>query len=205
MSELSTPAGEPRGLAVLIHGGFWRDPYDLSLMRPLATDLGARGWAVWNVEYRRLGSGGGWPQTFDDVAAEIETAPVAAEHVVAIGHSAGGHLALLAGARRLVTHVVAQAAVWDLEEAARLGLSDGAALELVGGRRELLAQATPRPPLPVPVLLVHGRDDGDVPVSLSRAFHAGGGDSELVEYDGGHYEHLDPGSEAWRAVVEWLP
>jgi acetyl esterase/lipase len=209
VGELSLPDGAPRGLAVLIHGGFWRDSYDLSLMRPLAADLAARGWAAWNVEYRRLGSGGGWPQTFDDVAAQIQTArrgaaPAAAGRVVAVGHSAGGHLALLAAARGLVTHVVAQAAVWDLPEAARLDLSDGAALELVGGRPELLEEATPRPPLPVPALLVHGAADDIVPVSMSRAFHAAAGDTELVEYPGGHFEHLDPESEAWRAVVAWL-
>jgi pimeloyl-ACP methyl ester carboxylesterase len=84
-------------------------------------------------------------------------------------------------------------------------LSGGAALELVGGRRELLAAATPRPPLPVPALLVHGTRDDIVPVSMSRAFHAAGGETTLVEFDGGHFEHLDPSSPAWRAVIAWLP
>ena len=60
-------------------------------------------------------------------------------------------------------------------------------------------------PLGVPQLLVHGTDDDTVPVAMSREYAAATDEAELVEYDGGHYEHLDPESEAWRAVVEWLP
>jgi acetyl esterase/lipase len=74
---------------------------------PLVPDLGGRGWAVWNLEYRRLGwrSRGGWPGTLEDVAAGIDElgrldAPLDLARVVAIGHSAGGHLALWAAARR---------------------------------------------------------------------------------------------------------
>jgi len=64
--------GGDRGVAVLIHGGFWRDRFDLTLMEPLAADLASRGWTAWNIEYRRLGSGGGYPATLEDVAAGIE-------------------------------------------------------------------------------------------------------------------------------------
>jgi len=59
-------------VAVLIHGGFWKDQYGLDLMEPLAEDLAARGWAAWNIEYRRLGNGGGVPATLDDVSAAID-------------------------------------------------------------------------------------------------------------------------------------
>jgi pimeloyl-ACP methyl ester carboxylesterase len=181
------------------------------LMDDLAADLDGRGWTVANIEYRRLGSGGGWPATFDDVRAEIEAAP-SGEPRVAVGHSAGGQLALWAAAQGLVTHAVAQAAVSDLAEAARLRLSDGAALELVGGREELFAGASPAEllPLGVPQLLVHGEDDAIVPVSMSRSYHeaavAAGDPAELVVLPGvGHFEHLDPSSSAWQAVLEWLP
>ncbi len=180
-------------------------------MDDLAADLGARGWTVANIEYRRLGSCGGWPATFEDVTAEIEAAPPG-EPRVAIGHSAGGQLALWAAAQGLVTHAVAQAAVSDLAEAARLGLSGGAARELVGGREELFAQASPLEllPLGVPQLLVHGEEDAIVPVSMSRTYHeaavAAGDPAELVVLPGvGHMEHLDPSSPAWKAVLEWLP
>jgi acetyl esterase/lipase len=87
---------DPVGVAVLVHGGFWRARYGLDLEHAIAEDLVSRGWAVWNVEYRRLGDGGGWPTTFDDVRSAIAALPVAAERVVAIGHSAGGHLAVRA-------------------------------------------------------------------------------------------------------------
>jgi acetyl esterase/lipase len=156
-------------VAVVIHGGFWRDAYDRSLMDGLCRDLASAGWAAWNLEYRRLGGGGGWPQTFDDVAAGIDHLGSLVEDprvVVTIGHSAGGHLAFWAAVRReprvRVTHAVAQAGVVDLVEAARLGLSRSAAEELLGGspaavpERYELASPAARLPLRVPQLLVHG-------------------------------------------------
>ena len=57
---------------MIIHGGFWKAEYDASLGEPLAADLTARGWTTLNVEYRRVGNGGGFPATFDDVHAAIE-------------------------------------------------------------------------------------------------------------------------------------
>jgi acetyl esterase/lipase len=210
VAELFEPAGEPRGAAVLIHGGFWRAAYDRHLMDELCRDLAARAWAAWNLEYRRLGNGGGWPETFDDVEAGIGAIGASNTLLLAIGHSAGGHLALWAAARRLVTHAVAQAGVVDLAEAARLGLSGGVVDELVPP--ELYDRASPGAMLPlgVPQLLVHGEEDDTVPVAMSRAYHAAavaaGDDVSLVTLPGvGHFEHLDPASDAWRAVVEWLP
>jgi acetyl esterase/lipase len=210
VAELFEPAGEPRGAAVLIHGGFWRAAYDRHLMDELCRDLAARGWAAWNLEYRRLGDGGGWPETFDDVEAAIGAIGASNTLLLAIGHSAGGHLTLWAAARRLVTHAVAQAGVVDLAEAARLGLSGGVVEDLVAP--ELYDRASPAAMLPlgVPHLLVHGEEDDTVPVAMSRAYRAAavaaGDDVSLVTLPGvGHFEHLDPASDAWRAVVEWLP
>ncbi len=101
--ELTRPEGTSRGTVVVIHGGFWRARYDLSLGRPLAADLAARGYTAWNLEYRRVGNGGGWPATFADVAAGIDLLAdldVDTCAVVAIGHSAGGHLAAWAAGRQ---------------------------------------------------------------------------------------------------------
>jgi dipeptidyl aminopeptidase/acylaminoacyl peptidase len=194
-------------------------------MEPLCRDLAASGWAAWNLEYRRLGllAGGGWPETFEDVAEGIdhlERLPgLDLGTVAAVGHSAGGHLALWAAARERaavrVTHVVCQAGIVDLREAARLRLSRDAAARLLGGsperRPERYAAASPieRLPLGVPQLLVHGEEDAIVPVSMSLRYHdaalAAGDPVELVVLPAtGHYEHLDPRSDAWAAAADWL-
>src|SRR4051812_8718640 len=73
--ELHLPAGPgPHPVVVVLHGGFWRAKHSLRYMRPLAADLARHGWAAWNVEYRRVGrdEGGGWPATFEDVAAGVD-------------------------------------------------------------------------------------------------------------------------------------
>ncbi len=97
----------PYPVVPLIHGGYWRNRYDLTLMHGLAEDLARRGYAAWNIEYRRVGdSGGGWPGTFLDVARAIDYIRVLApqyqldaQRVVPVGHSAGGHLAFWLAAR----------------------------------------------------------------------------------------------------------
>src|SRR3712207_5870629 len=71
-ADLYRAEGASRGVVVVIHGGFWRARYDASLGVPLAVDLAARGWTAWNLEYRRVGNGGGWPPTCDEVAAGID-------------------------------------------------------------------------------------------------------------------------------------
>ncbi|HET8755983.1 MAG TPA: prolyl oligopeptidase family serine peptidase [Solirubrobacteraceae bacterium] len=192
-------------VAVLVHGGFWRARYGLDLEHELAADLAGRGWTVWNIEYRRLGDGGGWPETGADVVSAIEALPVAAARIVAIGHSAGGHLAAWASAHTRLDGVVSQAGALDLYDLHRRGTSDHVVRQLLGGSPdevpERYAAATPRPPAGMPLLLVHGVLDEDVPVELSRDF--GAGDVVIVP-DEGHMEHLDPRSQCWRAVIEWL-
>jgi acetyl esterase/lipase len=191
-------------VAVLVHGGFWRARYGLDLERDLADDLVARGWTVWNVEYRRLGDGGGWPATGDDVRWALASLPVRAERVVAIGHSAGGQLAAWASAHVPLSGVVAQAGALDLYELWRRGTSDHVVRQFLGGAPDEVpnryAEATPRPPDGMPLLLVHGALDGDVPVEISREF--GRGDLVVID-DEGHMEHLDAGSRCWRAVIDW--
>jgi acetyl esterase/lipase len=221
--ELFLPSGEARtGVAVVLHGGFWRDAYDRSLMDRLCEDLARAGLPAWNLEYRRLPQGG-WPETFDDVAAGIDALGdlgLDTSSVVAIGHSAGGHLALWAAARvepRVrVTHAVSQAGVADLREAARLRLSDCVVHDLLGGTPdevpERYAAASPAEllPLGVPQLLVHGGRDDVVPPVVSRAYaeaaRAAGDDVELVEDAGAdHVDVIDPGHALWAAVLERLP
>ena len=234
VADLVVPTGAgPHPVLVLVHGGFWRADFDRTLMGPLAADAVGRGWAVWNIEYRRVGAtGGGWPTTFTDVASAVDhLGTLADEHrldlaqVVAVGHSAGGHLALwLAGRPGLpgnapgaapvvaVTAAVSQAGISDLRSGAEAGLGGGAVAVLLGGspaavpERYDLASPIERLPVGVPTLCVHGRADPTVPLSQSEAWvaaaRAAGDEAELVVYAGGHFEVLEPTHESWQAIVE---
>lgn len=218
--DLLLPAGTPRGVVVVVHGGFWKSEYDAdSLGLPLARALAAEGWAAWNLEYRRVGNGpgggGGAPQTFDDVAAGIDhlaELDVDTSTVVTLGHSAGGHLATWAAARGRhgwaeavpVTHVISQAGVLDLRAAHADGLGGGA-VEALLDHPPTTADARFDPaqqlPVGVPVWCVHARADANVPFGQSEDYveraRAAGADATLVEVDGDHFTVIDPASEAW--------
>jgi acetyl esterase/lipase len=232
--ELFLPDGDgPHPVAVVLHGGFWKAQYGRKQMHPLCADLTARGWAAWNVEYRRLGrlSGGGYPRTLEDVAAAVDhlaempahtrrgQSPLCFERVVAIGHSAGGQLAAWLATRAApqvpVTHVVAQAGVLDLRLASQLGLSRGVVHRFVGGppdavpERYAAASPAERLPLGVPALLTHGGRDDIVPPVMSEQFaaaaRAAGDEVELVsEPAEDHFGHLDPANPLWDAVTAWI-
>jgi acetyl esterase/lipase len=75
--ELTLPdgGGGPAPAVVVLHGGFWRAAHGVELARPLAADLAAAGFAAVSVEYRRVGAGGGWPATLEDVAAALDALP----------------------------------------------------------------------------------------------------------------------------------
>ena len=215
-------------VVVVLHGGYWQPPYTRLVMRPLCLDLVRRGYAAYNVEYRRLGrDGGGWPQTFQDVAAAIDhlagldDPALDLERVTLLGHSAGGQLALWAAGRAWLppgavgsaplvrpVGVAALAAVSDLEAAGK------PARELLGGGFTAVpgrwAQADPmrRLPLEVPVGMVHGVDDETVSVERSREYaaaaRAAGGVVSLTESPGGHRDPINPSSRAWAAAAAWL-
>jgi acetyl esterase/lipase len=235
VGELYLPDGDqPTPVVVVLHGGFWRDRYDRHLMDDLCADLAARGLAAWNLEYRRLGGGGGWPATFEDVAAGIDhlaelDAPLQLDRVSAVGHSAGGHLALWAagrhrlpegqpgaGPRVRVRRTVSQAGVTDVAEASRLRLSDGVADELLGAPAcdvpELVALTSPRALLPLGVsqLVIHGGDDDTVPARMSSDYAAAAwaaGDDRVALIllpEQGHFEHIDPTEQAWHTAAAWL-
>jgi acetyl esterase/lipase len=225
--DLLLPDGDgPFPVAVVIHGGFWREQHTLELGDDLARDLARRGFAAWNIEFRRVGevSGGGWPVTFEDVAAAIDAladldAPLDLARVVPVGHSAGGHLALLAAARPdpgvRLAGVVSQAGVYDLVEADRLDLGEGATARFMGGHAgelpDAYAAASPMDHLPagVPRLLIHGDADQRVPVDMAHRYaeaaRAADDEVELVVRPGDdHFVHLDVASGAWADVVGWL-
>jgi acetyl esterase/lipase len=216
----SATTAPPHPVAVLIHGGFWRMPWGRDLMDGLAEDLIARGMATWNIEYRRLGArGGGWPGTFDDVAAAIamlsrlaEQHPLDLDRIGLVGHSAGGHLALWAAARAQTrpAAVVSLAGVVDLREASRLRLDGDAAGELVADPSRF-ADTSPIEMLPIGVaqLVVHGDADDRVPQSMglryAAAARAAGDDVELHAPHGvDHFSLIDPRSDPWRRAAAWL-
>ena len=226
-AELTRPTGTAKGVVVVIHGGFWLSQYDLSLGRPLATSLVAKGWIAYNIEYRRVGDGGGWTQTFDDVAAAIDQLAavddIDTSRVVTLGHSAGGHLAVWAAGRPQltgsawadpavpVTAAISQAGVLDLTAATADDLGDGAVQRLMRGavdERYPLADPTAHIPLAVPVRCVHGTSDSTVPLTQSVDYvaraAAAGADAELVEVEGDHFVVIDPSSDAWARTLELL-
>jgi acetyl esterase/lipase len=203
VADLRLPVrpGPPAPLVIFLHGGFWRAAFDRSHTGPLATGLAAAGYAVCVPEFRRTGqAGGGWPGTFDDVAAAVDSLPglvraaagpgvVAAGPALLAGHSAGGHLALWAAARHQLPAdspwrlpgpaargVVALGAASCLADSHEQDLGDGAAAELIGGgpdrypERYQAADPAALLPLGVPIRLVHGTLDDVVPPAMSRTF-----------------------------------
>lgn len=194
-------AGHGR-VAVVIHGGFWRAGFTRANTAAVAASLADAGWTTWNLEYRRVGAGGGYPQTLDDVAAFCGA--LAEPGAVAIGHSAGAQLALWAVAEGLVGAAVALGGVCDLRAAAAAGIGDGAVAEFLGRPPEEAPDADPaqRLPLPAPVLVVHGDRDDRVPVEQARAFAAAAG-AELLELPGAdHFDVVDPRSAWWPGIEE---
>jgi acetyl esterase/lipase len=203
---------EHRSTVILIHGGSWQARYGKWVMRLVAGDLVRRGFAVWNVEYRRLGQGGGWPQTGEDVAAAIDRLAEITGEADLVGHSAGGQLALWAAGRRdskvAIRRVVSLAGIVDFS-------SPGETVRaFMGGTPKQVpdhyAEADPvgRLPLGIPTLLVHGPGDETVGVARSRRYYeaarAAGDPVELVEPEAGHRAFVDPRTEAWRLAAEWL-
>jgi len=218
-ADLHLPAGAgPHPVVVAIHGGSWMAGYGKIVMRGLAGDLVRRGYAVWNIEYRRIGrgQGGGWPHTFLDVAAAVDhlatvAAPLALDRVTVLGHSAGGQLALWAAGRGRLpagapgcapriepTAAISAAGVNDLAQTYREA-PHGVVGVLMGGGpdawpdRYAVADPVALVPLPLPVLLVHGSDDVTVSVRRSRhyaqAARAHGGQVELIEIAGAAGSH----------------
>lgn len=232
--ELRLPAGKgPHPLAVIIHGGCWYSEYDLKHVGGFAAALTKAGVATWTLEYRRTGNpGGGWPGTFDDVGRGTDylrtlarSHPLDLKRVVAVGHSAGGQLALwLAARRRLpkssplyapkplpIRGVVSLAGITDMK-AFRPRCGD-AVTKLLGGPPEEFPeryrQTSPVELLPLGVRqwLIHGGHDQIVPVGQRREYAEAArrrGDSvKLSVLDGaGHFDLIAPQSSAWLTVEQ---
>jgi acetyl esterase/lipase len=217
IADLRLPSRrKPVATVVLLHGGFWRSEYDRTHVRPMADGLATAGYAVATPEFARTGAGGGWPSTFDDVRLAVAGLPelvgdsVDTGEVVLVGHSAGGHLALWCAGLDLLdayAGVVALAPVADLVTAFRLDLDGGAVRALLGGSPEQVPDrydAADPSRLPVPtgrVVVLHGEEDGQVPVDGSIRYAARTGADLRVLRGVEHFGLIDPTSAAWPAVL----
>jgi acetyl esterase/lipase len=232
---LRVPSGDgPHPVVALVHGGCWLADYDHAHVESAAEAITALGAASWSIEYRRIGhDGGGWPGTFRDVALGLDhLRALAPRHgldlgrVVAVGHSAGGHLALWLAARwklasssevcigspLALAGVVSLAGIPDLRAyAVGRGRCNASVRPLLGGTDAQMAaryeQASPLDlaPLGVALRLVHGARDTIVPLAqsevLAQAERKAGGNVLLdVLSDAGHYDLIAPFARAWSTV-----
>ncbi len=200
-AELRLPPGEgPFPVLIVIHGGCWVEFASAQYTAPLAAALAEKGFATWNLEYRRgHEDGGGWPGTFLDVGLGVDAVRNAAKQypldlgtVLVMGHSAGGQLALWAAARwRLplnselhaddplhISGALSLAGIIDMRTYLEHGLERcvGGELRVMGGNfdryPERYAQVSPAEllPLGVPQVLVWGDQDEIVPEELSADY-----------------------------------
>jgi acetyl esterase/lipase len=210
----SRPTSGDTPLVVLLHGGFWKQEWDRRHTRPMARALAERGAVVATPEYRRVRGGGGWPVTGDDVLLAVRRLPelldglgISTGPLRVAGHSAGGQLALWLATQDLpISTVVPLAPVCDLHEAIRLGLGNGATQAMLAGVDPALADPMTlldqRPDCEV--VIVHGVDDVDVPISQSRRLVEQHPWITLRELPCGHMEPVEPRSVAWPTVLEAL-
>lgn len=215
-------------VVVLIHGGCWLAQYDISHIRPLATALTDHGFAVWAVEYRRVGQeGGGWPGTFEDISAAVDRLRdfrhpgMQKQKALFLGHSAGGHLALWAAGRSrlsldselytenpyLPAGVVGLAAIADLQAYAQGSNScQKVTPQFMGGSPadfpDRYRKASPAVlGTDVPVVMLQGAADDIVPPGQASTMP----EAQIVEFKGaGHFDLIHPYSPAFPRLVNIL-
>lgn len=219
-------------VVLLIHGGCWQAAFGLAPMGQFARALSRRGLVVASIEYRRIGNGGGWPNTFFDTAAAADYVTTLAEayrfevdRVVAVGHSAGGHLALWLAARRFldpdsllysaspqrISAVVALAPIPDLIEGEKQDICDDAIAELLSGRPDEVFNrfraASPHFHLPLGIPHIHivGAQDGIVPPAYVASFanaalEAGDDVTFALVPNAGHFEVVLATAAPWPTV-----
>lgn len=201
-------------LVILIHGGCWLSAYDIQHTYSLSTGLAQAGFNVWSLEYRRSGDlGGGWPSTYDDIKAGIlasasyNSGEFDLSQSVLVGHSAGGHLALLAGgAIQQLKGVIGLAAITDIEEYAQGSnscqqVTKNFMLGMPADKPNEYQMANPsKQPLHVNTLILQGDKDNIVP-----AFKLDQLDRKIIMLKGvGHFDWIHPGSTAFKTLTQQL-
>ena len=233
-ADLRLPPGEgPHPVAIFIHGGCWKAEFDITHSGKLTAALAQSGIATWSLEYRRVGNeGGGWPGTFLDVGNGADHLRAIAgdysldlNRVIAVGHSAGGHLALWLAARNRIPGDVEIAAadpvalrgVLAMAPAADLGylygteVCDHVVNGLMGGspddvpERYRWADPVQLGPDSIPQVLLFGKFDDDWNPAGERYLEVartrGDAVRTIVAEESGHFEMIDPDSRTWPLVV----
>lgn len=221
--DLWLPKGVgPHPVVLMLHGGCWKTEIaDRTIMNWIADDLRTRGIAVWNVDYRGVDRGGGYPGTYQDVVAAANLLESSGEQYrlrtdrrVAIGHSAGGHLALwLASAEAGTDVAISSGGLPDLEFSSNTvghGCgTDGA--RAMAGTPPRYSETSPiaMTPRPARQIQVNTSLDRIAPPSYAEAYRkvlAGKGVAvETVTVAGeGHVELIAPESKAWAATVKLI-
>ena len=226
--DLYLPNGTPLATVVVIHGGYWQQGFGLDAMVPMCRALQDARYAVWNLEYRRIEGGGGWPMTFEDVAAGIDHLltfdTIDAAQVTLVGHSAGGQLAVWAASRSdsspggpsavTVRRCLSLAGVLDLTTASRERLGGGNVDELMGGApaevpdHYRVGDPTLMVPAGCPVHCLHGEDDTVVPAEQSTAYVAAaeraGAPASFRTVPGDHSSIIEPAGDSWSTIRRLL-
>ena len=201
-------------LIVLIHGGCWLNAYDVQHSFPLGSALAEAGYAVWSLEYRRTGdAGGAWPGSFEDVrlglafTSNLKDYPVDLDQIVIMGHSAGGHLALLAASENQdIAGVIGLAAITDIVEYSRGKNScQTASIDFMGGsyeeNPEAYKAANPASrPIHSKTMLLYGDIDSIVPIEQSQL----PGASAVMFEGAGHFDWVHPGTGAYQMLLSTL-
>jgi acetyl esterase/lipase len=232
--ELRLPkTNGPHPVVIVIHGGCWLSQYGLGYMGHISAALTEAGFATWNIEYRRVGNaGGGWPGTFEDAARATDyLREIASKYsldlnrVVAVGHSAGGHLALLLAARQRLPKtdllysadplplrgIISLAGITDLHKTGTA--CDREVIQFTGGEAKEKAaiydQASPITlvPLGVKQKIIQGGADNIIPMVMATDYvEAAKKKNDQVELiaikDADHFQVVDPKSPVWPAVQE---
>jgi acetyl esterase/lipase len=236
--ELWKPKGKgPFPVVLMLHGGCWQTAVaKADIMHMVAADLVKRGIAVWNVEYRGVDvPGGGYPGTFQDVAAAADMLGregpklgLDTKYVVAVGHSAGGHLAIWLSAR---PRIAKTSPLWSAHPLRLAGVvSLGGLPDLAQARTEavaacgagtvdsLVGQPTPQRPnvfsdtspvglLPrqLEIIQINGAEDVIAPPRYAQSFQTKASANRAyvtaqIIPSAGHFELITPSSDAWETI-----
>ena len=205
-----------KALIVLVHGGCWLNAYGVDHSFPMAAALSQAGYPVWSLEYRRTGdTGGGWPGSYEDIKLALgqldllQKQHINTDEIILIGHSAGGHLALLAASELASINfkqVIGLAAITDIS---RYALGDNscqqATKKFMAGMPNQQSNAYQSAnliyrTLPQSVTLMQGDADQMVPLLQSQLADV---KTQIIP-GAGHFDWIHPGTPAFEKLLRLL-